>query len=71
MSTHIQPVTNRSKDTAMVTQELHRKLFLERMERKLAFKEAIYSKLYNRRRPRKEQETVDSPITEFLRIPAE
>jgi hypothetical protein len=66
-----QSVTNQAKGMAPVTQELHRKLFLERMERKLAFKEAIYSKLYHRRRPRKEPETVDSPVSEFLRIPAE
>lgn len=67
----VQTSVIRSKDVRGTSEELRRKLFLERMERKLAFKEAIYNKLYRRRRPFGAAESQDSVTTELAEIPSE
>lgn len=61
---------HRTKD-AVMPDELRRKLFLERMERKLAFKEAIYNKLYRRRRPFTPLKLRDPAAAELREIPSE
>lgn len=66
-----QASTNRSKDSAVQSEELQRKLFLERMERKLAFKEAMYNKLYRRMRPNKKRAANDASTADFLGFPSE